>query len=290
LPESTLSLDIDPQLMECDDDGLPVSEVGEWALAKHERLRRYVTITSAVRKKWLKPMRTSGAPAGATYIELFCGPGRSRIRDTDRMIDGSPIVAASAAVQTGAPFSRILLADMEPSFVRAASTRLAARGIVAESFKGPATDTVGEIAKTLDPYGLHFAFIDPYNLNDLDFSVLKQLAALERMDMLIHVSVQDLQRNLRRNIERAGSALDRFAPGWREHVDISAPDNAVRAAIFSYWLGLIQALKMQPSHGVELVSGDRNQRLYWLVLVSRHPRAGELWDKIRNTSPQRRLL
>jgi three-Cys-motif partner protein len=166
--------------MECDDDGLPVSEVGEWALAKHERLRRYVTITSAVRKKWLKPMRTSGAPAGATYIELFCGPGRSRIRDTDRMIDGSPIVAASAAVQTGAPFSRILLADMEPSFVRAASTRLAARGIVAESFKGPATDTVGEIAKTLDPYGLHFAFIDPYNLNDLDFSVLKQLAARQR--------------------------------------------------------------------------------------------------------------
>jgi hypothetical protein len=36
--------------MECDDDKLPVSEVGEWALEKHERLRRYVTITRAYGK------------------------------------------------------------------------------------------------------------------------------------------------------------------------------------------------------------------------------------------------
>src|SRR5947208_16894443 len=102
----------------------------------------------------------------------------------------------------------------------------------AERFEGSAMATVGEIVKSLDPYGLHFAFIDPYNLNDLDFSVIEQLASLQRMDMLIHVSAQDLQRNLRRNIERADGALDRFAPGWREQVDSNAPDNAVRAAIF----------------------------------------------------------
>ena len=115
---------------------------------------------------------------------------------------------------------------------------------------------------------MHFAFIDPFNLKDLDFSVLKQLAALNRMDMLIHVSVQDLQRNLRRYIEIKSSALDRFAPGWREYVNTSVPDQSVRAAIFEYWLGLIRSLNMEPPQGIELVSGERNQRLYWLVLVS----------------------
>lgn len=273
-----------------DTDGLPMSEVGEWALDKHERLRRYVTITSAVRKKWLKPIRQGQQAHGATYIELFCGPGRSLISGTDRVIDGSALVAPCAAAQAGAPFSRVLLADEDPSFVDAACARLAARSISAEPFRGPATDIVGEIVKTLNPHGLHFAFIDPFNLRDLDFSVLKRLAALNRMDMLIHVSVQDLQRNLRRYIENKSSALDRFAPGWRKHMDTIAPDQSVRAAIFEYWLGLIRELNMEPSQGVELVSGERNQRLYWLVLVSRHERAGELWDKIRNISAQKRLL
>ena len=272
------------------EDGLPVSEVGEWALDKHERLRRYIAITCPVRKKWLQPMRAGLVPAGATYIDLFCGSGRSRIRGTDHVIDGSPIVATSAAAQGGAPFSRVLLADLNPSFVQAACTRLSARGIPVEGLEGPATDTAREIVKALDPYGLHFAFIDPYNLKDLAFSVIEQLAGLGRMDMLIHVSVQDLQRNLCRNIGRADSALDRFAPGWRDYVDISARDEVVRAAVFDYWLGLIRRLDMRPFQGVELVVGEKNQRLYWLVLVSRHERASELWDKIRNTSRQRRLF
>jgi hypothetical protein len=115
-----------------DTDGLPMSEVGEWALDKHERLRRYVTITGAVRKKWLKPIRQGQQAHGATYIELFCGPGRSLITGTDRVIDGSALVAPCAAAQAGAPFSRVLLADEDPSFVDAACARLAARSISAE--------------------------------------------------------------------------------------------------------------------------------------------------------------
>jgi three-Cys-motif partner protein len=107
---------------------------------------------------------------------------------------------------------------------------------------------------------------------------------------VIHVSVQDLQRNLRRNIDREDSALDRFAPGWRQCVDVGARDDVIRAAIFDHWVGLIRGLDMQACQGIELVSGERNQRLYWLVLVARHERAGELWDKIRNVSRQGRLF
>lgn len=272
------------------DDNLPVSEVGEWTLEKHERLRRYVNITRAVRKKWLTPKRPGVVAPGATYIDLFCGPGRSRIRNTGRVIDGSPIVAASAAAEGGAPFSKILLADRDPSLVEAASARLSARGTAAGCFVGPASETAREIAKDLDPYGLHFAFLDPFNLGDLAFGALEQLAKLKRMDMLIHVSVQDLQRNLRRNIDHQHSALDRFAPGWRQRVDIGARDDVLRASIFDHWVGLIRGLDMQPCHGIELVSGAGNQRLYWLVLVARHELAGELWNKIRNIDGQGSLL
>lgn len=56
------------------DDGLPATEVGEWAKQKHEYLRRYLDISSAARKKFL-----NGRSRSATFIDLFCGPGRARI-------------------------------------------------------------------------------------------------------------------------------------------------------------------------------------------------------------------
>jgi hypothetical protein len=41
--------------------------------------------------------------------------------------------------------------------------------------------------KVLDLHGLHFAFLDPFNLRDLAFAALEQLANLNRLDMLIQL-------------------------------------------------------------------------------------------------------
>jgi three-Cys-motif partner protein len=73
-----------------DDDGLPIDEVGAWAKEKHTRLRKYVGITSATRRKWIQ------GSGGATYIDLFCGTGRAVIRDSGERINGSPLVAFEA--------------------------------------------------------------------------------------------------------------------------------------------------------------------------------------------------
>ena len=88
-----------------DDDGLPLDEVGSWAKEKHERLRKYVDISRATRRKWVQ------GPGGATYIDLFCGTGRAIVRDTREKIDGSPLVAYKCALQGGVPFSEIHIAD-----------------------------------------------------------------------------------------------------------------------------------------------------------------------------------
>ena len=47
----------------------------------------------------------------------------------------------------------------------------------------------------INPYGLHLAFLDPFNLAQLPFSIIERMLRVKRMDMIIHVSVQDLQRN-----------------------------------------------------------------------------------------------
>lgn len=83
-----------------DDDGLELDEVGAWAKEKHERLRKYVDISRAVRRKFLS---RSGC---ATYIDLFCGSGRAFIRDTNEKIDGSPLVAFKCARDGGDHFRK----------------------------------------------------------------------------------------------------------------------------------------------------------------------------------------
>ena len=55
-------------------DNLPIGEVGEWALEKHTYLERYIRISCKTRAKYLSPL----GKGGATYVDLFCGAGRSR--------------------------------------------------------------------------------------------------------------------------------------------------------------------------------------------------------------------
>jgi three-Cys-motif partner protein len=141
----------------------------------------------------------------------------------------------------------------------------------------------------LNPAGLHFAFLDPYNLESLPFSIIQKLAKLNRMDMLIHVSIFDLQRNLRRYLSD-GKILDSFMPGWRNAVDMNRGDQAVRTDLLRHWLGLIKGLGTTPADGIELVSATGGQRLNWLVFVSAHPLGRKLWDDISNVNDQGRLL
>jgi three-Cys-motif partner protein len=268
-----------------DDDTLPLDEVGPWVKDKHERLRRYVDISRAARRKWVQ-----GNSKSATYVDVFCGSGRSIIRDTGEKIDGSPLVAFKSALAGGVPFSEIHIADQIEERCRAAERRIANAGGSANTYIGSADITANEIVKRLNPYGLHFVFLDPYNLQDLPFSVVKAFSSLKYIDLLIHVSVHDLQRNLDLYARSADSPLDRFAPGWRGTVDRRQGLAATRAAVFAFWASKIEELGLPPAKRAELVSGPtKNQRLYWLVFVSRSEFAKRLWDKIRVLSGQREL-
>jgi Aspartate 1-decarboxylase len=101
------------------DDGLPAQEVGVWAKEKHRLLRRYVDICRATRKKYIGKSK-----GGASYIDLFCGPGRAKIRDTGEWIEGSAVTAWNMSVQGGAPFTKVIIGDADEECLEAAAARL----------------------------------------------------------------------------------------------------------------------------------------------------------------------
>lgn len=264
-----------------DHDGLIVDEVGEWASEKHARVQAYIKIASATRAKYVPPPAWR---AGASYIELFSGPGRSLIRGTKRIIDGSPLVAYNAARLSGAPFTAIHLNDFDATKSAAVEQRIRALGGAPVCYSDTADVAVDKIVAAVNPKGLHFAFLDPYNLEGLSFDIIRKLSKL-KVDLLIHVSVHDLQRNLD-DYSRPGDVLDTFAPGWSKHVDPNQSINSFRAALMEYWLAEIGKLGKLPAKGVELVEGSKGQRLYWLVFASEHDIARKFWETIRDPMRQ----
>jgi three-Cys-motif partner protein len=267
------------------DDGLIVGEVGPWAVEKHERLRRYIHAARGARAKFLPPKGNGGA----TYIELYSGAGRSLIKDTSQIIDGSPLVAFKAGRDSKSPFSQMHLSDLEAQNSAALAQRIKAHGGSPTSYVGEASVVVDQVMKAINPRGLHLAFLDPFNLEQLPFSIIERMLRVQRMDMIIHFSLQDLQRNLDKH-SRIGGVLDGFAPGWRDGVDVNQATAALRAAFVDYWLQSIRALGTHPATGIPLIVGEKNQRLYWLVFVSSNPLGHRLWNDVQNLGGQGSLL
>jgi three-Cys-motif partner protein len=265
-------------------DGFPRQVIGEWSFEdKHERLKRYVFASHGARRRF---WREFGRECG--FIDLYCGPGKAKIRDSGRVVDGSPITAAKTAREC-TPFQKYVIGDIDQALLTACSHRLEAvnaQEIV--SLKGPAERTVSDAVKELDKRGLHFAFVDPFNAN-LPFSVIETLSSLDHMDQLLHFSVMDFRRNMK-EMMRDGR-LDALAPGWASVVSKSMGIDEQRRAIFDHWRGLLcSKLRYKVSDKVVNVPGPNKADIYWLVFVSRHDLGGKLWAEVSDLSPQGRLI
>lgn len=182
----------------------------------------------------------------------------------------------------------------EPTYAGATRQRLQAAGVTApvHCTSEPAEQVARRIAAKLNPYALHLVFLDPFNLGALPFSIVEAFAPLRRVDLLMHVSAMDLQRNLEQAIgAEEGHQFDVFAPGWRSDIDVRQPAHVVRRELLGYWAGRVRAVGLPVFHEAqfELVRGSRNQPLYWLALASKERKAGEFWEKIRHIEPQRGL-
>ncbi len=261
-------------------DGFRIAKVGGWVEEKHLRLRRYVDISRAARRRWRNEY---GKETG--YIDLYCGPGRAMIKGTGEVIDGSAVVAATEAAAKGVPFSDIYVADLDEQNVVACAARLTARSCTGvHAFAGSAVDTSRQVVQKIDRTSLHIAFLDPFNIGSLPFEVIRTLGQVKHLDMIIHVSTMDLQRNLRAMIDNG--ILDEFAPGWAKRVDVRERNELVMGAVFRHWRSCLASLDYKVSDNIERVSGAKNQPLYWLVLASRSELADKFWGQISQVSPQ----
>jgi three-Cys-motif partner protein len=266
------------------DDGLPVEEVGPWATEKQELLGRYVDISRGARAKFTGPFKP-----GTSYIDLFCGPGRCKIKDGP-FIDGSCVTAWRKSVESGVPFTHVYISDKDDARVAASTERLRRLGAPVRVVPGPAVSAAISILKRIEPHGLHFAFVDPFSLGALDFRIFKTLTNRKHMDILVHLSKMDLQRNLDDNLGSEAPAFDAFAPGWKNAIDVDQTQRGIRTEIIDYWRDLIAGLGTEASTEMRLLKGSRSQHLYWLLLLANHHLAHKFWKAAANIEKQGELF
>lgn len=250
--------------------------VGRWVVQeKHRYLARYLDATREAQKKFKQRV----------LIDPFCGPGRIQVEGESFTRDGGSVAAYRQSVQSGAPFTKLLVGDIEGERAHANELRLKAAGATVQSFVGPADETVNAMTKAV-PFGaLALAYIDPYNLEFLSFSIIERLAKLQYVDFAVHFSLMDLTRNIDMELDPKRDRFDHALPGWR----LAAPTNelsksSLPAWFFDTWCKAVQALGFKISGQMPLITDGKGRSIYRLVFFSRHPLPDRIWNDIARSA------
>lgn len=264
--------------------GLPVERgnrkppvgVGSWVPGeKHKWLAKWIEGTSEMRARF--PQRV--------FIDLFCGPGRIEVKDEGFTRLGGAAVAWVHSTRGPAPFTKCIVGDLDPERSSACEQRLFALGAPVHALAGPAELTVHEALAQVPPGALTLAFLDPYNLSHLSWTVIRALAQLKRVDFAVHFSTSDLFRNVRADFLKESPRFDSAAPGWRQAIDpVALARGDADEQFFDYWCGLVRGLGFTISERIPLVRADRNAPLYHLVMFSRNPGAVRVWSDVAQGS------
>lgn len=246
--------------------------VGRWVPEmKHTYLAKFVEGTRRAREKFNHRV----------YVDLFCGPGRIRVKGEQTTRHGGAQIAWQHSRLDGVEFTSCLVGDLEAARAQACAERLIALGAPARAFPGAAETTVDQLLVAIPTNALSLVYLDPYSLEFLSFSVIQKLAKLRFVDFAVHFSTMDLRRNVLMEYNPDRARFDSAAPGWRDHVD---PMSFIRGdadeAFFEYWCNLVASLGFTISQRMPLVRDDGNRPLYHLVFFSRHSLPNRIWGDV----------
>jgi len=250
------------------DDGLYIPTVGDWSRDKHWFLTRYIDAftTSMKDKQW----------QGLHYIDLFAGAGIERLKTSEELHWGSPLIAA----QSTHPFTGLHLCEKNKRKHSALKSRIEKFRADAQVLHGDANKQIAEIVKTIPSGSLSLAFLDPYGLH-LEYDTLKVLSEI-RCDLIILFPDRvDALRNWEKNyLHNPNSNLDRClgtGSDWRSILNKTPHDRLCETLRDLY----IEQIRDLGYNEIEFERIEANKHpLYVLILCSRHHLASELWRGI----------
>jgi three-Cys-motif partner protein len=261
------------------DDGLICNEAGAWTEDKLRHVSLYSTLfSSGMKGKWNKRV----------YVDLYAGAGHTKIRDTSRIILGSPLLALGMKD----PFDKYVFCEEDPRKIAALRVRVGRAAPNADvTYITGNCNALTEQILTAIPAGsrgdtvLTLCFGDPYDIG-LKFATLRALSVRYVDFMLLLAVWMDANRAYRRYVQEDATKVDEFlgSDTWRERWSKAQWDGA----LFPQFLATEFASAMQtsnylptPLHRMKRVKSDeKNLPLYYIALFSRNDLGHKYWDQV----------
>jgi three-Cys-motif partner protein len=275
------------EYLETENDGLIMRSSGSWALEKLDYLQRY--INAFVISMHDKPWRAMH------YIDLFAGPGKCRVRDSDETYLGSPIIALKAPHS----FTRYYFVDLEPDNISALRERCSVSPFAdrVRYLVGDSNQVVHEVAASISTIdqefiprqwsSLNLAFLDPAGI-DLYWETVEILAQINRMDLVIHYPQMGLSRFMPKAFDSPEeNKVDLFFGGreWRKIYRKWRTRTGLHRKLIDYYKEKLHRLGYE-----EVLRGDepeplmrsekRKAPLYRLIFASKHPLGHDFWRAV----------
>jgi len=270
------------------DDGLVMREAGSWAAEKLDYLCRYLNIftTSMRLKNW----------RGLHFIDLFSGPGKCKIKKTQQILLGSPLLA----IKLKHPFNKYFFVDFDHENIDSLKKRCETSKVAGniEFFVGDSNQLVKKIVQQIDLIdrqyiigkwpSMNLAFLDPEGF-ELKWETVSLLGSISRMDMIIYYPQMGLSREMPKDIANpVDTKIDLFFGGreWRDiynNYKIGQSQNLHRKLMDLYEeklkkLGYVEFNEYEPL----MRNTDKNAPLYRLIFASKHPLGNEFWKQVTN--------
>src|SRR5690348_10965543 len=228
------------------------------------------------------------------YVDLFAGPGRCRIRGTEKELDGSPLIAL-----TDFDFAKYYFFESEPTCFHALAVRATARAPnkleQVRMIPGDCNDTIE--SAPLPSEGLGVAFIDPTGISQIPFETIRKLTTHRKIDLMLNFPEgMGIRMNLHQYTDTEINALSRFmgSERWKTRYQQSPTSfDQVCSEIAREYLANLESLGYRSLDSDWIpVRTDQNALIYYLLYASKHPRGNQFWHKITriNLHGQRELF
>lgn len=272
-------------------DNLPVQCIGPWAEDKYYFLERYLNASCEARRKF-------SDKGNAVFIDLFSGPGLCVVKNEQREISSGGLRAAK---REEAAFNELYYFDIVTENANSLKKRLNSVSNCSVQ-NGDANILVKTLVQRLNitPFKYHFAYIDPFGPDGLDFKTIKELAKLKRMDLLIHFPIGAIKRNIPNWIKNKDTILDRFmgTDAWRNRI-AGKSGTSIYGILIDVYMQQLRSIGY-PDDGLRLASSSssifsglpvvsvKNTKevdLYVLILAAKNKLAQKIWNSIIKRSP-----
>src|SRR3974390_2211133 len=261
------------------DDGLVLPEVGAWVETKYRLVGLYAALFSTG-MKWKWDQRV--------YVDLYAGAGYARVRNTQRILMGSPLIALNVDY----PFNKYIFCEEDGQCIEALRHRAAklAPERDVSYIHGDCNSELDSIIAAI-PKGSHenkvltLCVVDPFDFG-IKFETLRRLSAFF-IDFLVLLAIgMDANRNYDHYVDGNSTKIDEALGNveWRDRWrDVGVRRSEFRPFLASEFSMSMESLGYlhQELHQMKHVRSDeKNLPLYYLALFSRHERAYQYWKDV----------